>query len=211
MAGVPGAAAGRLPVQPFLRAVRGLAREAGPVHAPGAPARREAVRGLLRRHGAGGGHRDRGGAGGAGLRGGVGREQLHLRGGDVEPGPCRLDRLTRAGLRIRRRPHRAGHPGQSSQRRHPRLSVRAGAQPDLPGPGGALRRGGDAGAGAQAARQGQGRVGRAARAAMDPSPAAAPAVFLARRAQPGDPGASRPVERPALPQAARLAPVAVRE
>jgi hypothetical protein len=51
----------------------------------------------------------------------------------VESGTRGLDRLACAGL-IRRRPHRAGDPGQSSQRRHPRLSLRAGAQSDLPRP-----------------------------------------------------------------------------
>ncbi len=93
----------------------------------------------------------------------------------------------------------------------PCVSVRAGAQPNLPGSGGALRRGGDAGAGAQAAGQGQGRSGGATRPAMDPGAAAASAFFLAPRAQPGDPAASRPVERPPFPQVSRFAPFAVRQ
>ena len=105
----------------------------------------------------------------------------------------------------------AGDPGQPAFWSDPCVPVRAGAEPDLPGPGHALRRGGDAGPGAQAARQGQSRSRRAAGPALDPGPPAAPDVFLARRAQPGDPRAFGSVERAAVSQASRLPAIAVRE
>ena len=67
-------------------------------------------------------------------------------------------------------PARAGQPegrGRSGE------LVRAGAEPDLSRHGGALRHGDPADPGAQAARQGQGRGGRARGRALDPGPPAA--------------------------------------
>ena len=108
VAGVQGDPRGGAAVQPVLRAVPGLGREARPGDAPGAPRRREAVRRLRRADGAGGRPRNRRGAAGADLRGRARRLELHLRRGDVDADPAGLDGVARARLRILRRVPRAG-------------------------------------------------------------------------------------------------------
>ena len=106
-------------IQLVLRSVPGLGREARPGDAPGAPRWREAVRRLRRADGAGRRSRDRRGARRAGLRGRARRFELHLRRGDLDAGPARLDRLARARLRVLRRVSGAGDSGLCSREHSP--------------------------------------------------------------------------------------------
>ena len=101
---------------------------------------------------------DRGDPHGADLRGGARGLQLHLRRGDLvaRAWPTGSASHVRAFAFFDGVPEHSG-PGQSAQRRHQGASLRAGSQSHLPRNGHPLRRGGRAGAGAQAARQGQGR------------------------------------------------------
>ena len=89
-----------LPVQPVLRAVHGVAVEAGPGDAPGAPRRREGVHRLLGQEADH--HRcpDRRGARSRAVRDGARREQLHVCRVDADPEGRGLHRLgdTRARL-----------------------------------------------------------------------------------------------------------------
>jgi transposase len=64
--------------------------------------------------------------------------------------------------------------------------------------------------GRQAEGQGKGRDGRSGRRALDPGPAPQADVLRPGGAEPGDPPAPRAAERAAVPEAAGLAPLAVR-
>ncbi len=82
------------------------------------------------------------------------------------------DRLSCADLRGSGRGERAGGAGQSEERRDQPVPLRAGDQSHLRGVGRALRRGGGAGAGEEAPRQGEGRKWCIASGALDSGPAA---------------------------------------
>ena len=80
---------GRLPLQPLLRPLPGLGSAPAGDHAPDPPGRRQAVRRLCRRHGAGDRrppHRQD--AGGASVRGGDGRIEPQLRLRHAGPRRC---------------------------------------------------------------------------------------------------------------------------
>jgi hypothetical protein len=169
---IPGAASGRVSVQPVLRALPELARAPAGDDAPGASRRREDVY-RLRREEAGDrrwphGRGDRRGA----LRRGDGRVELHLcRGGAVAalgglPGKPR----PRPGI-FRRRPRSRG-PGPTEVGGNDPVPLRAGDPEDVRGIFTSLRHGDPAGAPGTAARQGQGGSGRAGRRALDPGAAA---------------------------------------
>ena len=134
---------------------------------------------------------------GADLRRRARREQLHLRRGEPDPDGRRLARRSRPCARVLRRRDAGDRAGQPEERRRPRLSLRARAQPELPGLRRALRRGDPAGPGAQAARQGQGRGRRAGHRALDPGAASPLHVLLPRRAQRRVVGRARTLQRPA--------------
>ena len=87
--GIPGRASGRLRLQPVLRPLHRMAPRRQRDDAPDPCRRREAVRGLRRRHRAGVRRGDRGGAAGARVRRRAGRVELHLRRGPLERGAGR--------------------------------------------------------------------------------------------------------------------------
>ena len=158
--------------------------------APDAPGRGEAVRRLCRRHGAGVRSNDECGASRPHLRRRARSIQLHLRRGALVGGARRLDRRPRQRLHGDRRRAEGGGVRQSEGRGHQAVALRARHQSHLSGSGGALRLCGAAGAGAQAARQGQGGGRRPHRRALRPGAAAQPALLLARRAQRRDPASA---------------------
>ena len=87
----PGRASGRLWIQPVLRSLHRLAPWRQRDDAPDPRGRREAVRGLRRRHRAGVRWGDRRGAARARVRRGAGRVELHLRRGALERGAGGLE------------------------------------------------------------------------------------------------------------------------
>src|SRR5215211_1976182 len=149
--GVPAARAGRLCLQPLVRAVPRLGGPAVADDAAGPSRRRADVRRLRRPDRRSDRPRHRRGPAGAGLRRGDGRLQLHLRRGDADPEPAGLDRGACPCACLHGR--RAGTAGarQPEGRGRPRQLVRARAQPDLSRPGDALPHGDPADPHAQAA------------------------------------------------------------
>lgn len=156
--------------------------------------RREGVRRLRGRHDRRHRPRHRGGLAGAAVRGDDGRLELHLRRGARQRGTGGLARGACEPVR------RAGRRAEVRRLRQPEVGgdqpgpARAGAQPQLPGAGGALRHGGAAGAAGQAARQGEGRAVGADRRAVDPGAAAECAVLFPGRAERRHRGADRRAE-----------------
>ena len=149
--GTPGGASRRLRLLPLLPTLPGLGRQAAGDHAPASSGGREAVRRLRRpdRCGHRSGHRHD--AGGADLRRRHGGVQLHLRRGDLDPEPHRLDRRARPGIRVsewRTARRRAGQP-QGGDRAG--LSLRAGRRSDVRRHGRSLRHGHSPGPAYQAA------------------------------------------------------------
>ena len=100
VAGVPHGPPERLPVQPVLRALQGVAGTDRRGHAAGVPGGREGVCGLrgpeVRDRGPG----DRRGAGRHGLRRCPRRLELHLRGRDPEPVAAGLDDVACPDVRV---------------------------------------------------------------------------------------------------------------
>ena len=112
-------------------------------------------------------------------------------------GARRLDRRARQRLRCHRRRAEGGGLRQPQGRRHRGLPLRARHQPHLPGAGRrtttprSCRR-----ASAEAARQGQGRSGRANRPALRAGAAAQPALLLARSSSMPRSARSSPISTP---------------
>ena len=178
--------------------------------APDPPRRREAVRGLCRRHCAGVRRDDRGGAARARVRRRARRLELHLCGGALERRAGRLDRRPCQRARLPRRHAAAAGLRQSAGRGDGRVPLRARHQPHLPGHGRPLRRRRAADPGPPPTRQGQGRGGGADRRALHPGAPAPPAVLLAGRAERGDPWPARRPQCPADAQARRQPPGVLR-
>ena len=97
------------------------------------------------------------------LRRGTRRVELHLCRGALERDAARLDRCARQRARRDRRRAEGDRARQSQGRHHQAVALRAGHQPDVPGPRRPLRLRRAAGARDEAARQGQGRGRRADR------------------------------------------------
>ena len=178
MARVQGGHAGRAPVQPVLRSVPALGEAAVGDDAAGAPRRREDVRGLQRQRPRCREPAHRGAPEGGALPRSARRVQPDVRGAGSAAGPADVGGLPRSRLRVLRWHERDLGAGQSAGRRDEGEQVRAGAQPDVRGPRGALRRGGDPGSAVQASRQGEGRGGGADRLPLDPCGAAEPHLLL---------------------------------
>ena len=106
----------------------------------------------------------------------LGRFELHLRQGDLDAGAARLDRRPCPRLRGDRRRARTPRAGQYEDRHRQGQLLRSSGQPNLCRDGGPLRNRHSAGAAEKAARQGQGRAGRADRRALAAGPAPAPGL-----------------------------------
>ena len=208
--GVPHGSSERLPVQPVLRAIQGVAGAPRRSHAAGLPGGREGVRGLRGPEVPGRGPEHRGGTRRHGLRRRPRRLELHLRGRDLEPRAAGLDDLPRPDVRVLGRLARTRDPGQREGCGSQGQPLRAGPEPDVPGTGHPLRNHRAAGAAPGAAGQGEGRGGGPARRALDHGAAAQPDVLLARRAPPGDRAAAGRTERAAVPEDRRQPPQLVR-
>ncbi len=153
VAGIPGAASRRLPVQRVLPALPGLCPNLARHPAPESCAGRAPVRRLQRPDRSGHRRRHRGGASSPNLRGRARGIELYLCRSDLDPGAGRLVDGPRAGFRLFRRGPRDRGTGQPQGRGAGRPPLRTGPQPQLRRLGGPLRRGGPPGAGGQAARQ----------------------------------------------------------
>ena len=190
----------------FCELYRAVGGQAGSVHAPGAPGRREAVRGLRRADGAGGRREHGRGAAGADLRGGAGGASSYT----YAEATWSQGLADWIGSHVRAFEFLGGvprdrGPGQPEERGHPGCRYEPDLNPtyqELAAHYGVaviparVR---------QAARQGQGRGRRAGGRALDPGPAAQPEFFSLGRAQPGDRRAAGSAQRAALPEAARAA------
>ena len=86
----------------------------------------------------------------------TGRVELHLCAGALERDAARLDWGACQRVRFPRRRAAGRRAGQSQSRHHQAVALRAGRQPDLPGPRRSLWLRGAAGAGSPPARQSQG-------------------------------------------------------
>ena len=104
----------------------------------------------------------------------------------------------------------ATEAGQPEERSDAAVPLRPGDQPDVPGDGTPLRRGGDPGALRQAPGQGEGRAGRADDPALGPGALAPRALHPRGAAQRGDGAAAPGRQRPAAAGARDLAPGALR-
>ena len=212
VAGVQGVPpGGRLLLQPVLPPLPAVAAASGPGDAPGAPSRGEALRRLPRSAPADLRPADqRGGVRGGAVRGRAGGVELPLRRGGPVPGTGPLDRRPRARLRVLRVTASDRGVRQPPRRRDEGAPLRARHQRHLPGDGRPLRPGHHPDPGRQTPGQGQGRSRGPAGRAVDPGPAAQPALLVAGRGQRSDRRAGGGDQRPAVPQDGRLAAQPVR-
>ena len=172
----------------FCDLLPGLGRQAVGHDAPAPCRRREAVRRLRRRQGAGGDRpADRRDPGGLDFCRRPRRVQLHLCRGDLDARAGGLDRRPHARFRGDRRGAAAGRARQHQDRRHQGVPLRAVGQPDLYRDGGALRHRHPADTAPQATRQGEGRGRRADHGALDSRAPAEPVLLQPGGAERGDP------------------------